>query len=60
MNLAQIVALIKSIPGNAAESSLENAQRAEAAADIAENYGFTLTYTDSNIDGNIVITKSSN
>lgn len=59
MNIAQIFALIKSIPESAAARSLDAARRAEAAADIAENHGFTLTYTDGNHDGNITITKSN-
>lgn len=59
MTIAQIIALIKAIPASAAGSALLYAERAEAAAEIAEEHGFTLTYTDANSNGNIVITKSS-
>lgn len=60
MTFAQIVTLIKSIPSSAAASSLAYALRAESAAETAVEHGFTLTYSDANSDGNIVITKSLN
>ena len=59
MNIVEIIALLKAIPETAANAAVEAAERAEAAADIAENHGFTLTYTDGNSNGNIVITKSN-
>ena len=59
MNIIEMIALIKALPETAANQAMSAATRAEAAADIAQNYGWTMTCTDSNSDGNVVITKSS-
>lgn len=59
MNIGVLIAIIKAIPNTAANSALAAAARAEAAADIAQNHGWTMTCTDINSDGNIVIVKSN-
>lgn len=54
--IAAALALAKQIPGTAVGEATEAAERAEAAAEIAQDYGFELTLTE-NQDGTYTLEK---
>ena len=56
--IAAALALAKQIPGTAVGDAQAAADRAESAAEIAQDYGFTLTLS-ANQDGTYTMTKGA-
>lgn len=44
--LALALAIVKNIPGSAAAEAIDAANRAEDAADLAQQYGYKITIED--------------